>query len=78
MVALSMTNHNDTLYYKSGDLQGNNPERGDKLTDFRGNEWTFLEVTRPKTPGRSAKVLVQDDLGTREFYSTVFPDLEVI
>lgn len=51
---------------------------GNKVYDFRGQKWTFLKVTRGATPGRSAKVLVTSHGSDREFYSTVFPDLEVI
>lgn len=48
------------------------------IKDFRGNEWEFVQVSRGPQPGRSAKVVVRDEIGTREFYSTVFPGLEVI
>jgi hypothetical protein len=48
------------------------------LTDFRGEEWVFEQITRPKTEGRSAKVEVSQDGHTREFYAEVFPGLEVI
>lgn len=77
-----MTNHNDTLYYKSGERQGNNPEEGDEVEDFRGDIWVFIRVTRPREPGRSAKVEVTDLERTpghiREFYSTVFPIFEAV
>lgn len=58
-------------------------EPGDQIADFRGEVWNFVRVTRPPQEGRSAKVEVQDPTlsiregGLREFYSTVFPGLEV-
>ena len=52
---------------------------GDTITDFRGTDWGFIKVTRGPSEGRSAKVKVSDGLGgTREFYASVFPGLEVI
>lgn len=76
-----MTNH--TAYYTltSGDeIEQREVLPGDTIKDFRGTHWGFIEVTRgPEFEGRSPKVKVSDGLGgTREFYSTVFPGLEVI
>jgi len=51
---------------------------GNTIIDFRGDEWVFRKVTRGATPGRSAKVLVTAQGSDREFYSTVFPGLEII
>lgn len=52
---------------------------GDTITDFRGTTWGFLKVTRAPEVGRQAKVRVSDGLGgTRDFYASVFPGLEVI
>jgi len=79
-----MTNHtahitsNDKgLYPQCGELV-----EGDEIIDFRGDPHIFLKVTRGPEPGRSAKVEVTDLERTpgysREFYSTVFPGLEVL
>ena len=53
-------------------------EEGDTLSDFRGTTWGFIAVTRGPSDGRSAKIKVSDGLGgTREFYASVFPGIEV-
>lgn len=53
-------------------------DAGDTIKDFRGKEWVFQEVSQGPQPGRSAKIVVKDEIGTREFYYTVFPGVEVI
>ena len=67
-----MTNNTKAL------LKGQKLSEGDTLQDFRGDDWQFIEVTRGPSVGRSAKVLVQNGTDNREFYSTVFPGLEVL
>src|ERR1044072_1896475 len=42
---------------------------GDEITDFRGDKWTFGQITRAPEPGKSAKIAVNDQC---EFYATVF------
>ena len=51
----------------------------DVIKDFRGDDWRFKRITREPSEGRSAKVEVMDmaEFSTREFYTTVFPGLEV-
>lgn len=58
--------------------QGKALLKGQTIVDFRGDDWQFLEVTRGPSQGRSAKVLVQNGTDNREFYSHVFPGLEVL
>ncbi len=48
---------------------------GDTVLSFRGEAFTFVGVSRPPLPGKSAKVIVahQDVPGaTREYYDSVF------
>jgi hypothetical protein len=78
-----MTNH--IAYHTITSADGQETDtvalaQGALLTDFRGEDWNFEQVTRGPQPGRSAKVLVsQMDGGIcREFYASVFPGLEVI
>lgn len=70
-----MTNH---TAYHTDDTSTVALAQGAIITDFRGKDWHFRQVTHPASPGRSAKVLVVDDYGTMEFYAHVFPGLEVI
>lgn len=57
---------------------GRSVTHGDTVVDFRGDEWIFIEVSRRAGEGRSAKLVVsKPEGGKREFYSTVFPALEV-
>lgn len=54
-------------------------EQGETILDFRGQEWTFISVSRPadEANGRTGKVTVKDEFGRqREFYMTVFPDVD--
>lgn len=49
--------------------------KGDTITDFRGDEWTYLGITRQGRPGKSTKILARDSSGwQQEFYVTVFED----
>jgi len=51
---------------------------GDTITSFRGEDWTFIKVSRYADEGRQAKVLVKSAEGDhREFYLSVFPGLRV-
>lgn len=43
--------------------------RGDTVTDFRGDTSTFSMATRARTPGRSGKVTVAEG---GEYYDGVF------
>lgn len=53
--------------------------KGDTVVNFRGQEYLFDRVTRRADEGRSAKVLVvnPDTDQMSEYYSSVFPGLEV-
>lgn len=59
------------------DKQGNVVQPGDKLIDFRGEEWTFRRPLSSTDPGHAGKVMVERPRpGTstvlRVFYATVF------
>lgn len=72
-----MTNH---IAYHTDETSTVPLAEGAELTDFRGETWIFKAVSRGPSEGRSAKVIVHlpgDSLFEREFYSTVFPGLEV-
>lgn len=54
-------------------------ESGSIIKDFRGQEWTFVRVSRKPNEelGQTGKVVVKDEFDSqREFYSTVFPDID--
>lgn len=52
---------------------GTHVHRGDKVTDFRDDVWTFVRADRSRSDGRTGKVVVADDQGKeRDFYDTVF------
>jgi hypothetical protein len=72
------------------DRDGNKVERGDTVTDFRGEPWQLRYMSREPIPGYCpAKVVVVPadtvladgaytaDVRAREFYATVF-DLRVV
>lgn len=72
-----MTNHTTYLVTSIDMAEDIELKQGDTIKDFRGELWVFRKVTRGPSEGRSAKVEVQKDGEIREFYSTVFPGLEV-
>lgn len=50
------------------------PQKNTIIKDFRGQEWTFIRVTRQADESHSGKVEVKDEFGrSREFFWTVFP-----
>jgi hypothetical protein len=77
---MTNTPHTNAPAYQAFDSAENKQyHSGDTIIDFRGTHWGFIAVTRGPSEGCSAKVKVSDGLGgTREFYSNVFPGLEVI
>lgn len=62
--------------YKVTDKHGHEIVRGDKITDFRENDWIFLGVSRGPEFGGTPKVMVTNDLADRhaerQYYATVF------
>ncbi len=50
---------------------------GEVITDFRGDQCTFIGVERRPTPGRDGKVVVRTEVGRppTTFYAKVFPDI---
>lgn len=62
--------------YRVTDLNGHEVTRGDKITDFRGEDTIFDSVSRGPEYSGMAKVIVTNDLGNphagREYYASVF------
>ena len=52
--------------------EGKKVKQGDKVTNFRGEEWTFLDATRANDEGHDGKVYVERDGWKQEFYARVF------
>lgn len=46
--------------------------KGDQIADFRGDMWTYCHVSRAPQAGKQAKVTVQRDGRSSEFYASVF------
>lgn len=64
-------------YYNVANKHGAKVQRGDTVTDFRGETATFVGVTRGPQPGKEAKVSVfYRGMREQEFYAGVF-DLTV-
>lgn len=60
--------------YVATNAEGKILSTGDKLTDFRGQEWTYIRISLLPQWGKSAKVYVQsaDNENGQEFYAQVF------
>lgn len=72
---------NNLQAYEKG--TGKPVNKGDRVTDGDGKNWTLVSATRAQSPGKSGKVVVvpfgsdvNDSREMREFYDKVF-DLEV-
>lgn len=63
------------MTFKVTRLDGSEVKAGDKVTSFRGEEFTFVKVTRGPVPGKSAKVMTRESCV--EYYAGVF-DLTVV
>lgn len=64
--------------YRVTDKQGKSVKRGDTVTSFRGENFTFISVSRGPEYNGTAKVIVgiPGEGHTREYYDRVF-DLTV-
>ena len=58
--------------YTVTDNTGKTINRGDTITDFRGNKNTFYGVTRGIEYNGTAKVSTGSDAYGREYYANVF------
>lgn len=63
--------------FRVTDKTGREINRGDIVTDFRGEEWIFEYVSRGTEYNGTAKVVVnfsavEKHFGSREFYDRVF------
>jgi hypothetical protein len=52
--------------------QGTEVNVGDKLTDFRGDEWVVTGGQPPHHSGSSGRIYVEREGSQREFFPTVF------